>query len=105
MRLFGYAHPALGKLSPRRGWVEAVELPPGDYAAQYEVRDAPSYPKTAKIDKDHVLFVLEAVELPPGNDAPQYEVRGAPRCFRAAKMTCQVACLKRVHLIMKQLAP
>lgn len=38
MRLFGVAHPGLAKLLPRRGWVEAVELPPGSYAPRHEVR-------------------------------------------------------------------
>ncbi len=31
MRLFSVAHPGLAKLAPRRGWIEAVQLPPGDY--------------------------------------------------------------------------
>jgi hypothetical protein len=38
VRLFGYAHPGLAKLLPRRGWIEAIELPPGSHAPQYEVR-------------------------------------------------------------------
>ena len=29
MRLFWLAHPYSAKLLPRRGWVEATELPPG----------------------------------------------------------------------------
>ena len=37
MRLFGYAHMGLAKLLPRRGWIEAVELPPGIDAPKYEV--------------------------------------------------------------------
>ncbi len=31
MRLFGVAHPGLAKLLPRRGWVEASQLPAGNY--------------------------------------------------------------------------
>ena len=37
MRLFGYAHMGLAKLLPRRGWIEAVELPPGTDVPKYEV--------------------------------------------------------------------
>lgn len=37
VRLFGYAHMGLAKLLPRRGWIEAVELPLGSYAPKYEV--------------------------------------------------------------------
>jgi hypothetical protein len=37
VRLFGFAHMGLAKLLPRRGWIEAVELPPGIDAPKYEV--------------------------------------------------------------------